>query len=152
MPDLVFFVPGDVVAQGSKVVIEVRGHRPMLADDNAQKLRPWRKRVAQFANQATVEHARQHETPDLFGARLWRPLDVAEVGLAFYLERPKTVTRARPSVAPDLDKLARAVFDALTVAQVVHDDAGIVGLLPGTGKWYADAEHPAGVMITVREV
>jgi Holliday junction resolvase RusA-like endonuclease len=44
--------------------------------------------------------------------------------LLFIMPRPKTVKRAQPSVAPDLDKLTRAAMDALT--SVAYKDDGQV--------------------------
>jgi crossover junction endodeoxyribonuclease RusA len=46
--------------------------------------------------------------------------------LVFYLPRPKTVKRDRPCVKPDLDKLVRAVLDALEASQIVTNDSQIV--------------------------
>ena len=37
-----------------------------------------------------------------------------EIQMVFIMPKPKTVKRAYPTVAPDLDKLVRAVLDALT--------------------------------------
>jgi Holliday junction resolvase RusA-like endonuclease len=47
-----------------------------------------------------------------------------KVTLLFIMPRPKTVKRAEPSVAPDLDKLVRAALDALT--SVAYEDDGQV--------------------------
>jgi hypothetical protein len=47
-----------------------------------------------------------------------------KVTLIFIMPRPKTVKRAEPSVAPDLDKLTRAALDALT--SVAYQDDGQV--------------------------
>jgi crossover junction endodeoxyribonuclease RusA len=43
------------------------------------------------------------------------------------MNRPKTVNRPEPSVAPDLDKLVRAVLDGLT-AIAYRDDGQVVRL------------------------
>ena len=50
-----------------------------------------------------------------------------EVLLHFELARPKSARRLLPSTKPDLDKLARAVLDALT-GVVFKDDAQVVDL------------------------
>lgn len=47
--------------------------------------------------------------------------------VTFELARPKTVKREYPSVAPDLDKLVRAIGDALT-GIVWVDDSQVVNL------------------------
>lgn len=69
--------------------------------------------------------------------------------LNFYLPRPPSINRAWPSVAPDLDKLCRGVFDALEQSGVIENDALIVRL--DTFKQYDD-DHPAGVSIYLRNV
>jgi Holliday junction resolvase RusA-like endonuclease len=47
-----------------------------------------------------------------------------KITISFFMPRPKTVKRAYPSVAPDLDKLIRAVLDGLT--GVAYEDDGQV--------------------------
>jgi crossover junction endodeoxyribonuclease RusA len=47
--------------------------------------------------------------------------------MIFTMMRPKTVNRPEPSVAPDLDKLVRAVLDGLT-AIAYRDDGQVVRL------------------------
>jgi Holliday junction resolvase RusA-like endonuclease len=44
--------------------------------------------------------------------------------MVFIFQKPKTVTRAEPTVPPDLDKLIRAVLDGLT-AVAYKDDAQV---------------------------
>ena len=70
------------------------------------------------------------------------------VELCFYLPRGKTVRRALPAVKPDLDKLVRAVLDALT-GYCYKDDGQAVGVL--ASKQYAVDEDP-GVHITLSKV
>lgn len=82
--------------------------------------------------------------------------------LAFYLPRPaghygtgrnagvlRKSAPLWPGVKPDLDKLARAAFDALTIAGVWRDDA----LCCGVNAWksYADA-RPVGLVLSVAEL
>jgi Holliday junction resolvase RusA-like endonuclease len=74
------------------------------------------------------------------------PIDVGVfVEMTFWFPRPKSVTREQKLTAPDTDKLARAVHDALTVAELYTDDSRVVGFL--ARKFYADEDHPAGVHI-----
>jgi Holliday junction resolvase RusA-like endonuclease len=47
------------------------------------------------------------------------------IKLDFYMLKPRTVKRDMPTVPPDLDKLIRAVLDALT-GIVYLDDAQVV--------------------------
>jgi Holliday junction resolvase RusA-like endonuclease len=54
-------------------------------------------------------------------------LEPVEIDMIFTMMRPKTVNRPEPSVAPDLDKLVRAVLDGLT-AIAYRDDGKVVRL------------------------
>ncbi|KQQ22566.1 hypothetical protein ASF48_05115 [Rathayibacter sp. Leaf299] len=104
---LVIRVDGKPIPQGSKRVYKNRA-----VDDNAKTLKPWR-RTVKAAGVAAMDGA-----PPLDG-----PL---QVSIKFRFERPKTVRRAHPTVIPDLDKLVRSVFDALTDAEVWADDSRVV--------------------------
>ena len=94
-----FFAEGDPVSQGSMSVFKGRA-----VHSNNAKLKAWRTIVNQAAAEAGMKPL---------------PLPVS-VNLKFHLKRPKTVNRAVPSVKPDLDKLVRAVLDAMT--GVGYDD------------------------------
>jgi crossover junction endodeoxyribonuclease RusA len=78
------------------------------------------------------------------------PMDGAlEVNLRVYLLRPKTTKfRDYPAGPPDLDKLQRAIGDALKLAGTITDDARIV-------TWRAHKEWaigcPPGAEITIRK-
>lgn len=50
-----------------------------------------------------------------------------ELDMTFTMPRPRTVTRAYPTVPPDLDKLVRAVLDGLT-AIAYRDDSQVTAL------------------------
>jgi Holliday junction resolvase RusA-like endonuclease len=70
------------------------------------------------------------------------------VRIDFYLPRPPSVpetARRWPCVKPDGDKLTRAVFDSLTIARVITDDARIVH----HDVWKRYARETAGVRIRV---
>lgn len=115
-----FFVPGIPIAQGSKRHV---GRGIMV--ESSKHLKPWRLDVTALAREA-------HTGP---------PLEDATVDLTFVFPRPKAHYRTgrhaaelrpdapeRHTVRPDLDKLCRAVMDALTAAQVVRDDATVSAL------------------------
>jgi Holliday junction resolvase RusA-like endonuclease len=60
------------------------------------------------------------------------------ITMTFTMPKPRTVKREEPSVAPDLDKLIRAVLDALTAIAYVDDGQvteiyaqKVYGLSPG---------------------
>jgi Holliday junction resolvase RusA-like endonuclease len=95
-----FFVDGLPVPQGSMKVINGR-----VIHNKGSELAAWRSAVALTARQ--------------YGAR---PLtDPIEIRIKFYMPKPRTVKRQYPSVAPDLDKLIRAVLDGLTAIAYVDD-------------------------------
>jgi crossover junction endodeoxyribonuclease RusA len=66
----------------------------------------------------------------------------------FFLERPQTIKRFYPHTMPDLDKLLRAIGDALTIAGAVKDDSRIIEI--HSTKSYAVAREP-GVFIYLKE-
>ena len=68
------------------------------------------------------------------------------VELDFYLPKPKSARRKSPYVYPDLDKLVRAILDAMT-GIIFKDDSQVTEIR--TRKLYADNETSAGVKITV---
>jgi len=132
------------VPQGSKRIGR-RGDKPTVLDDNKNRLDRWRTTVAWAARQAM-----SRQFPDR------KPLDgplAAEV--TFTLPRPRTVKRAWPlgQGEGDVDKLLRAVFDALSVnVRVIREDARFVQVLarkvyPGSGV--VDALEEPGVVAHV---
>lgn len=70
------------------------------------------------------------------------------VSILFRIDPPKRLVRLLPWVKPDIDKLTRAVLDALTGA-AYKDDGQVTAL--HVMKRYATAEHPAGVWVQVSE-
>ena len=97
---------------------------------NARDLKKWRTSIAntyKLMNKATIGGAVQLE-------------------LTFVLVKPKTVKRIYPFVRPDLDKLCRAVLDALT-GIAYKDDQQVVSLF--ATKSYGER---AGVFILLTEL
>lgn len=134
-----FFVDGVPVSQGSKnVYTNRRTGRPILVE-SSKALPEWRRLVTGHAYRAVRNRP-----------GVWEPFDgPVRVALTFYLPRPTSVKvskRPFPIVKPDLDKLERAVWDALTNAGVWVDDARAVE--SWKAKRYAD-EWPAGVRVLV---
>lgn len=128
-----FFVLGHPVPQGSKTGY-VRGGRAVLVDVN-KRLRPWRAAV-RAAAEAKIEDAG------------WEMQDKpCRVCLGFTLPRPKRPRWGVPAVKPDLDKLTRAVFDALTDAGVWKDDSRVVSM--EVTKRYADDVEGAAAGVAV---
>lgn len=105
-----FFVKGKPVPQGSMKFI-----RPgVMIHSRAADLAVWRADIARNA--------------ELFG---FKPVSGGvKVEIDFIFSRPKSVQRAFPTVAPDLDKLIRAVLDGLT--GVAYEDDSQVILIQAT--------------------
>lgn len=134
-----FRVDGVPVTQGNKTALRTRRGKKIMVDQSnmATKTRKrnalydWRAAVGWSAKAA---YKGEPTTADVI------------IAVRFYLPRPKSVKRARPSVKPDLGKLVRAVEDALT-GIVWKDDAQVVGY-SDVGKEYADGRLP-GVEVDV---
>lgn len=131
------FVPGKPVPKGSFKPVRLPD-RVWLKPDSSDRLSAWVASIrAQWIN--------SHEQP--FGG----PVNLQ---LLFYFARPKCHLRAngdlRPEAPtakesqPDIDKLCRAVLDALT-GFAYADDMQVVGLL--SSKCWATAEEPEGLCL-----
>lgn len=110
----------------------VRGHAiPM-----SKREKPWRNLVSDNARIAMTREKFTQFDKDV----------PVSVHITFLMPRPKTVKRHMPTVPPDIDKLCRAVLDALTDVGVWVDDSQVVDL--GATKIYASGIH-IGAHITV---
>lgn len=132
MTGVTFFVAGIPVPQGSKTAYVVKG-RAVLADANKKKLKPWRLEVTRLARASWLDRA-----------QLAGPV---RLDVVFVFERPVSVKRRLPSVAPDLDKLVRAIGDGVTDAGIWKDDGQVVRIV--AEKVYGAAP---GVHVSVSEM
>lgn len=124
---ITFEVFGIPTPQGSKNV-----YRGRLVEAQSAKLKIWRQEVK---DQATLIYS---------GELLEGPL---RLDVIFFMPRPKTVKRDKPTVPPDTDKLIRGVGDALT-GTIFRDDSQLVEIY--AEKRYADERMPgAELKITV---
>lgn len=127
-----FFVPGRPAPQGSKKSV---GRGRFI--EASKYLPAWRHAVTEFAIYAATEHG-------------WDTIHgPVTLEVVFYLERPSTIKvnkRPHPIVPPDVDKLVRAVSDALSDAGVWGDDSQVVKLV--AFKRYAD-NHEQGAFVSV---
>lgn len=135
---ITFDVAGAPGAQGSKKawLNKATGHVQMT-EQNKARVEPWRSAVAAGAARAI----------EMLGDRARYPLaGPVAVEVTFWLTRPKTARPWRTWVrtAPDVDKLARSTFDALT-GIAFRDDALVVELT--ARKRYTDG--PTGARITI---
>lgn len=137
-----FTVYGIPRPQGSKQAIAVKG-RAVVVERGRETLRPWRASVSLAASEAVAELLR----------------GPVEVELVFTLPRPKSHFRsgarshelredapAYVSTRPDLDKLQRAVLDALS-GVAIADDGQVASLL--SRKVFGDRP---GVAVSIREL
>lgn len=133
-----FWVPGKAQPQGSKV----RNRWAGVREANTE-LGPWRERVAL---QASADMRSLGYTP--VPAR-----EPVLVEVQFILPRLASAPKTRPhppaTSKPDLDKLIRAILDALT-GPVLHDDAQVVTIQAGK-KRAGVAEEP-GVWVSVERL
>ena len=129
-----FFVSGLPISQGSMRAWVVGG-KAFTVHAKSEKLAVWRNQIADAVRGKTI--------PDswLLGAAI-------QIDIKFILPRPKTLPRkiVYPVKRPDLDKLIRAVFDALS-KKVYQDDSQVVKLT--ARKSYGITP---GVSITVKEM
>jgi Holliday junction resolvase RusA-like endonuclease len=116
-----FDVAGLPAPQGSKkAFVNPRTRRAIIVDANPTTLRSWRQDVIEAA-----KHARGNSVP-LDGSlsllvTFWLPRPQAHYGTKGLKVNAPTYSRTKP----DIDKLLRAVMDALTIAGVWTDDARV---------------------------
>jgi Holliday junction resolvase RusA-like endonuclease len=138
--ELNFRVIGLPGAQGSKRHV---GNGRMV--ESSKAVAPWRDSVATAAVVAAQEQGwtapPQVIAHIVFSFR--RPKHHYRTGRNAHLLRNNAHTWH--SVAPDVDKLQRSTFDALTTAGVIADDARIVSVY--ASKRYAEADEPTGALI-----
>lgn len=144
---MIIFVPGIPISQGSKRVFMTRPKegtsRPVLVDHGGKNLKVWKASVAQ---EAMAQRARD-------GVKGWFNGEALSCTIEFYLLPPKTNKRKFPSVRPDLDKLARAVGDALTNV-IYRDDSQVVTQLRIKRYWHGDGADRApgpGCIVQITE-
>lgn len=126
-----FHVEGIPAPQGSKKHV---GNGRMV--ESSKALKPWRERVAWTARECGV--------PLRLGAVVVR--------LEFVMPRPVSTPKSRTPPAlrkPDIDKLTRGVFDALS-GLCFEDDARVVDLR--ASKRLAGLGEKPGVTVTIADV
>lgn len=135
---LTFVVFGVAQPQGSAKAFMPRGARfPVVTSDNPQ-VKGWRQLVAQAASAALNGSGQLTE-----GA--------VRVVAEFYLPRPKSLAKKTLAhmTRPDVDKLARAISDALT-GVVWRDDSQVVQLK--VSKFYAAPGDSPRAVIAVSPI
>ena len=128
---IAFTVFGVPIPQGSMKAFMRPGMRfPVVTADN-KRTKSWR--------QAVVDAAREQLAD---ASPLEGPVGL---GVEFFLPRPRSAKKdvVLPAKKPDLDKLVRAIGDALTAAGVWRDDSQVVSV----GAWKvfaASSRDPMG--------
>ena len=134
MTVLTFHAEGIPAPQGSKT----RTRYGMF--ESSKRVKPWRELVTKAAMKAGDDAALLGPLTPPYRLDVW-----------FYIRKPRT-SRAEYPVAPtvgDLDKLVRAVGDALTASGLIKDDRFIVTIFTEK-KWAGVGETP-GAVIRVSE-
>lgn len=162
-------VLGEPAPKGSMRAMLMRG-KPILVPGgtsvNQRKLRAWTSVIRESARAAVGRtelgaiavdaelEGRPAEAAAIRAEALYHDTPL-EVQLLFKLVRPKShfgakgvlpSAPAHPLTYPDIDKLARAVLDALT--GVLYDDDGRIALLTVEKQWSDPGRQ--GVVITLR--
>jgi Holliday junction resolvase RusA-like endonuclease len=126
------FVPGTARPKGSKTPKGRRRNGSVILVESAD-VAPWQSEIARAARSADIRFD-----------------GLVQVDLVFLRARPKRPTYpTAPGGKPDGDKLERAVWDALTEAGTIVDDARVV-TWSGAKRYVLPDEVP-GVHVTVRE-
>ena len=111
--ELTFTVYGIPIPQGSSRAFIPKGwNRAVITAANA-KTKPWRQEIAG----AVIAEI------DKTGFQMLK--DGVSVEAVFYFDRPKSVKTWAKTTKPDIDKLLRSLFDALT-GHVFKDDSQVV--------------------------
>lgn len=118
-----FVVEGEPIPQGSKKIIPING-RSVMVEDNP-KTKQWRKRVKTSAWLAMDEQA-IHNGP-------------VSIRAVFAFVRPESTEFDTKCTKPDVDKLVRAIFDAMK-GTIYSDDCRVIEL--NARKVYVGGEYP----------
>jgi Holliday junction resolvase RusA-like endonuclease len=136
-----FRVYGLARPQGSLRPFKLPTGQIVTTMSNAKVVKPWRDSVASAAREAGV---RQLEGPVFVRVEIHLPRPKGHFGKRGLRASAPT----RPAVKPDLDKLCRAILDALT-GLAWRDDAQVVGL--GAWKNYTESEPFTEVRVMAAE-
>ena len=131
-----FTVRGVPVPQGSKRALVHRSTgRAVVIEQGGQRHKDWRQDVKAAARWAMIW--------DTVSVPFTGPVGVS---ICFTVPKPKSAPKTRrtwPDKRPDLDKLVRAILDAIT-GEVIADDAQVVQLL--ASKVYPGEDTPGDVV------
>jgi Holliday junction resolvase RusA-like endonuclease len=138
MSTVSFTVYGIPIPQGSMKAFTPPGfHRPIVTSDN-KKLKPWRNDVACAA--VSMMTAQKF-------TRCGRAVPIA-IEVTFFFSRPQSVKKSIEfkTTQPDIDKLLRALLDALT-GIIYEDDSQVADV-----RMRKLFDSPARAEVVVREI
>ena len=130
---LTLFISGNPAPQGSKRYV---GRGIMV--EACKRVKPWRDDI-------------RNALTDASGRPLSHFPGAVVVTLDFVMPRPKSTPKRTPHAVkkPDLDKLIRAVFDAVTSSGVWIDDSQVVAVT--AKKRIAESNEATGVCLMVKD-
>ena len=114
--------------------------------ESSARVKPWRESVAWHAARTGVAFGRG--APVVVSGVFERRRPQSHNGSGRNADRLRPAAPPHPSSVPDLDKLLRALFDALTASGIVHDDAQIVRVY-AQKAWAASA---ARTVVAIDEI
>lgn len=136
------FVEGRPVPQGSKNAMPGGRGRTNLVESNDKKLRAWQNTIVRAVQDDGGEPLHRFDRNEPVGMQL-----IFAMPRTSRLPKTDRVPDPPHTVKPDLDKLVRAVGDALTKAEVIGDDAQIDDTY--SRKRYARVGEKSGLYLTV---
>ena len=146
--NLRIYIPGLPAPQGSKRAIPNRSTGRVSLVESSARVKPWREDVRAAALDA-------YSGPALTGPlyveiTFWIPRPRGHYGTGRNADTLRPSAPEYPAGKPDVDKLARAILDALTSAGTWRDDSQVVSL--SAAKVYATRDHRPGCRIDIEEV
>jgi len=145
MTPMVIRVSGRPAPQGSKRHV---GNGRMV--EMSKAVGPWREAVraeTQLEMWTQGRGGSPLEGPVAVRLRFWLTRPASHYGTGRNKAVVKPSAPRRPAGRPDVDKLARAVLDGLTMGGAFADDSQVVDLQ--ASKWYVTDGDAAGCVITV---
>jgi len=133
------FIAGTPAPQGSKrlgFAGRGNGGRPIILDDS-KRTKPWRSDIRSALLTPDGQPAEHFDGP-------------VHVEMVFVMPRPKSAPKRTTPPAtkkPDLDKLARAVLDAVSSAGVWRDDSQVITMQ--AGKRLANIDETSGLHLVI---
>lgn len=130
-----FTVAGKPTPQGSKRGFVTKYGKVAMVEQAGVALKDWRNTITATATQQRIKQN-------------WEAFTDGPVGvvLVFGMKKPLKPKYSTPAVRPDIDKLTRAVLDALTDSHIWKDDSQVIDLK--VEKTYGEP----GVEITIWKI